>query len=118
MINFDEFTKGNIKEHNPNWPENLDHPCKILIIGGSGSGKTNLLFNLINYQPGIDKIYLYAKDPYEAKYQFLINKQESTRVKHFNDSKAFLNTQIIWMIFMKVLKNTILITNIKNINRF
>ena len=45
--------------------------------------------NLINYQPDIDKIYLYAKDPYEAKYQFLINKRERIGLKHFNDPKAF-----------------------------
>ena len=46
--------------------------------------------NLINNQPGIDKIYLYTKDLYEAKYQFLINKRESTWLKHFNDPKAFI----------------------------
>ena len=63
---------------------------RILIIGGSGSGKTDALINLINNQPDIDKIYLYAKDPYEAKYQFLINKRESTGLKHFNDPKAFI----------------------------
>ena len=68
MINFDDVTKENIKEHNPNWPQIPDHPYRILIIGGSGSGKTNSLFNLINHQPNIDKIYLYAKDLYEAKY--------------------------------------------------
>ena len=61
-----------------------------MIIGGSGSGKTNALLNLINHEPDIDKIYLYAKDPYEAKYQFIINKWESTGLKHFNDSKAFI----------------------------
>ena len=61
-----------------------------LIIGGSGSGKTNALLNLINNQPDIDKIYLYAKDPYEAKDQFLINKRESTGLEHFNDPKAFI----------------------------
>ena len=60
------------------------------MIGGSGSGKTNALLNLINNQPDIDKIYLYAKDPYEAKYQLLINKRESTGLKHFNDPKAFI----------------------------
>ena len=49
----------------------------------------NLLFNLINHQPDIDKIYLYAKDPYEAKHQFLVNKRESTGLNHWNDSKAF-----------------------------
>ena len=72
-----------------NWPYIPDHPYRILITGGSGSGKTNALLYLINSQPDIDKIYLYAKDPYEAKYQFLINKRESTGLKHFNDYKAF-----------------------------
>ena len=48
------------------------------------------MLNLINNQPGIDKIYLYAKNPYEAKYQFLINKRESTGSKYFNDPKAFI----------------------------
>ena len=67
-----------------------DHPYRVLIIGGCGSGKTNALLNLINNQPDIDNIYLYAKDPYEAKYQFLINKRESTGLKHFNDPKAFI----------------------------
>ena len=49
-----------------------------------------LLFNSINHQPDYDKIYLYAEDPYEAKYKLLINKQESTRLKHLNNSKAFI----------------------------
>ena len=57
---------------------------------GSVSGKTDALLNLIKKQPNIDKIYLYAKDPYEAKYQFLINKRESTGLKHFNDLKLFI----------------------------
>ena len=52
--------------------------------------KTNALLNLINNQPDIDKMYLYAKDPYEAKYHFFINKRESTGLKHFNDPKAFI----------------------------
>ena len=90
MINFDDVIKENIKEHNPNWAQISDHPYGTLIIGGSGSGKTNSLFNLINQQPDIDKIYLYAKDPYEAKYQLLINKRESTGLKYLNDSKAFI----------------------------
>ena len=65
MINFDEYINKNKKERNPNWPYIPDHPYKILIIGGLGSGKTNALLNLIEDQPDIDKIYLYAKDPYE-----------------------------------------------------
>ena len=69
---------------------NPDHPYKILIIGGSGSGKTNALLNLINHKPDINDIYLYAKDPYEAKYQLLINKRESTGLTYFNDSKGFV----------------------------
>ena len=62
MIDFDGVRKENIKEHNPNWPQVPDHLHRILIIGGSGAGKTNSLFNLISRQPDIDKIYLYAKD--------------------------------------------------------
>ena len=60
----------------------------ILIIGGSGFGKTNSLFNLISQQPDIDKIYLYAKDLYQAKYQYFVNKQESANLKVLNDSKT------------------------------
>ena len=67
-MNFDSVTKENIKENNPSWPKIPDHPYIILMIGGSGSGKTNSWFNLINEEPDIDKIYLYAKDPFEAKY--------------------------------------------------
>ena len=89
MINFDGYTNENKTKHYSKWPYIPDNPYRILIIGGSGSGKTNALLNLINNQPDIDKIYLYAKDPYEAKYQFLINKRESTGLKHFNDLKAF-----------------------------
>ena len=90
MLNFDYITKEDIEEHNPNRPEILDHPYWSLIIGDSGSGKTNALFNLINHEPDIDKLFLYAKDPYEVKCQLLINKRESTGIKYFNDSKAFI----------------------------
>ena len=90
MINFDDYANENQTEHNLKWPYIPDHPYRILITGGSGSGKTNALLNLINNQPDIDKIYLYVKDPYEAKYQFLINKRKSTGLKHFNDLKAFI----------------------------
>ena len=67
MINFDEYTNENIIKHYSKWSYIPDHPYRILIIGGSGSGKTNALLNLINYQPNFDKIYLCAKDPYEKK---------------------------------------------------
>ena len=90
MINFDECTNENKINHNPNWPYIPDHPYRILIVGGSESGKTNTLLNLINNQPDIHKIYLYAKDPYEDKYQILIKKRESVGLKHFIDPKAFI----------------------------
>ena len=90
MINFNDVTKENIKEHNPNCPHIPGNPYRILIMGGFGSRKTNLLFNRVNKERDIGKIYLYAKDPYEAKYQFLINKSESTGLRHLNDSKAFI----------------------------
>ena len=78
------------KPNNKNWPYIPDHPYRILIIGGSGSGKTNLLLNLVENQPDIVKIYLYAKNPYESKYQYLINKREGVGINHFNDLKDFI----------------------------
>ena len=73
MFNFDYIKNEDIIEHHPNWSQIPDHPYRTIIAGGSKSGKTNPLFNLINQQLDIDKIYLYAEDPYEAKYQFLIS---------------------------------------------
>ena len=61
-----------------------------MIIGGSGSGKTNTLVNLIKEQDSIDKIYLYAKDLSEPKYEFLTKKRENVGTKHFNDPNAFI----------------------------
>ena len=90
MINFDDYLNENKTEHNKNWPYTPDHPYRILIIGGSGSGKTNVLLSLIDNPPDIDKIYLYSKDPYEAKYQYLINIREKVGLKRFNDPKAFI----------------------------
>ena len=90
MINFDEYTNENERKHNLNWPYIPDHLYRILIIGGSRSGKTNALLNLIDNQQDIDKIYLYAKDPYESKYQYLINKSEGVGINRFNDPKAFI----------------------------
>ena len=60
-----------------------DPPCRITIIGGSGSGKTNVLINLINEQNDIDKTYLYARDLSEPKYEYLIKKREDTGKKTF-----------------------------------
>ena len=90
MFNFDYITKEDIKKHNPNWPEIPDNSYRILIMGGSGSGKTNALLNLINHKADISKIDLYAKDPCKGKYQLLINIRESTGLKYLNDSKAFI----------------------------
>ena len=90
MIDFDDYVNENKSEHNKNWPYIPDKPYRILTIGGSWSGKTNVLLNLIEIQPDIDKIYLHAKDPHEAKYQYLINKRENMGINHFNDPKAFI----------------------------
>ena len=63
--------------HNPNWPYILDHPCRVFVIGCSGSGKTNILLNLIKHQRSdIVQSFLYVKDPFKSKYQFLINGRE------------------------------------------
>ena len=61
MFNFDYITKEDIKEHNLNWPEIPDYPYIILIVGGSGSGKTNALLNLINNETDIDKFFYMLK---------------------------------------------------------
>ena len=90
MINFDDYVNENKTEHNKNWPYTPDHPYRILIIGGSGSEKTNVLLNLIENQPDIDKIYLYTKESYGAKYQYLINKREGVGINHLNNPKAFI----------------------------
>ena len=69
--------KENLKEYDTNSPQISDHPYGILTIRDSGSGKkTSLLFDLINQQQDIDKTYLYVKDPFEAKYKFLIKKEK------------------------------------------
>ena len=90
MINLDSIINENNREHNEKWSYIPDHPYRILIIGGSGSGKTNALLNLIKGQDDIDKIYLYAKDLSEPKYEFLMKKRKDVIMKHLNDLNAFI----------------------------
>ena len=78
--------------HNLNWSYIPDHPYRFLIIGGSGSGKTNMLLNLIkNQQPGIDKICLYLKDPFESNYLLLLNGREKVGIRKLKNIKAFID---------------------------
>ena len=111
MINFD--VNENKTEHNKNWPYTLYHPYRILIIGGPGSAKTNVLLNLIENQPDIDKIYLHTKNPYETKYQYLINRRECVGISHFYDPKAFIEYWVTCAMFTKILMITILIKKIR-----
>ena len=93
MINLDIITSENSKKHNEKWPYIPDHPYRIIIIGGSGSGKTNALLNLIkkqDYHDVIDNIYLYARDLNKPKYQFLIKKRKDARMKHVNNPNVFI----------------------------
>ena len=90
MINLDSISNKNNKKHNGKWPYIPDHPYRILIIGDSGSGKTNTLLNLINEQSDIDKTYLYPRDLDEPKYKILIKKRKDVRIKHLNDPNAFI----------------------------
>ena len=90
MINLDSTTNENNKEHNNKWSYIPDHLYRILTVGGSGSGKTNALLNLINEQNDIDRIYFYAKDFSEPNYDYLIKNREHVRIKHLNDSNAFI----------------------------
>ena len=84
MLNLDNIVS------NKNENKNNDWPFRMLIIGPSGSGKTNVLLRLINNLNPIDKIYLYAKDIHEPKYEYLINKREQAGIKNLDDPKAFI----------------------------
>ena len=84
MLNLDDIVSNKKENKDHNWP------FRMLIIGPSGSGKTNTLLHLINDFHPIDKIYLYAKDTDEKKYQYLINKREQAGIKNLNDHHAFI----------------------------
>ena len=84
------LTVDDIVRNNKSSSERNDWPFRMLIIGPSGSGKTNTLLHLINNFHPIDKIYLYAKDTVEKRYQFLINKREQAGIKNLNDPHAFI----------------------------
>ena len=87
LKNYDQSVKIN---NIPNWPHIPDHPYRILIIGGSASEKINVSLNLIKHQrPDIDKIYLYVKDPFESKYELLINRREKVGIEIIKNPKAF-----------------------------
>ena len=90
IINFDDYTNENKAQNKLKWPYIPDHPFEVLIIGGFGSRKSNALLNLTNKQPGIDKICIYAKDPYEAEYQYLIRKREKADLNNYDDLTAFI----------------------------
>ena len=92
MINLDSITNknNNKKKKNEKWPYILIYPYRILIIGGSGSRKTNALLNLTNEQNDINKVYLYAKDLNKSKYKYLIKKRKDARIKHLNEPNAFI----------------------------
>ena len=85
MLNLDNIVSNKKKSS----LEDNDWPFRMLIIGSSGSGKTNTLLHLINNLHPIDKIYLYAKDIHEPKYEYLINKREQAGIKNLNDPHAF-----------------------------
>ena len=89
MLNLDDIV-SNKNTTEPSSSERNDWPFRMLIIGPSGSGKTNTLFHLINNLHTIDKIYLYAKDIDEKKYQFSINKREQAGLKNLNNPHAFI----------------------------
>ena len=110
MINCGYTTKEDIQENYPNWQQNPDHLYKILIFGGSRSGKRNVLLNLIKQQNEdnykvTDKMHFNIKDPNEAKYQYLMRSMKIQRL--------LWNIQIICWMSIKILKRTIQIENVK-----
>ena len=89
-INFNEVLGENTQQHNTRWLHIPDHSHRKLVVGGSRLGKMSVLLNLINHQSHIHKTHLYAKDLYESRYQFLIQKWQDVGMKHFKDSNTFI----------------------------
>ena len=92
---FDDFTEEDIKKQNRNKQLTFDHPCRIFIIGYSGSGKASKLLNLISRQPDLEKFFIYPIDPCEPKYQLLISKRKSVGLKNVIILKVLLNILMI-----------------------
>ena len=86
MLNLDNI----VSYKNTSFSEDNNLPFSMLIVGPSGSGKTNTLLHLINNLHSTDKIYLYAKDIHEPKYEYLVNKREQAGIKNLNDPHAFI----------------------------
>ena len=84
MLNLDNIVSNKNENKDNNWP------FRMLNIGPPGSGKTNTLLHLINNLHPIEKIYLFAKDIHEPKYECLINKREQARIKNLDDRKPFI----------------------------
>ena len=89
-IDFDDVTNGNRIERNPKWWYIADDPYRILLVGSSGWGKTNAMLNLINDRSYIDKIYLYAKNPCEAKYKISIKRREKIGLQSCDGPNALI----------------------------
>lgn len=100
MISYDYITKQNIEKHNPSWFQVLNHTYRMLIIVRSGSEATNAFFNLMKQQDNddykaIDKIYLYLKDPNEAKDQHLFQNVKTAVLNDWKIQRLLLNIKII-----------------------
>ena len=93
MLNLDNIVSNKNENKDTTGSSSLERnnrPFRMLIIGSSDSGKANTLLYLINNLHPIDKIYLYAKDIHEPKYEYLINKREQAGIKNLNDPNAFI----------------------------
>ena len=100
MLNLDNIVSNKNENKDNNWP------FRMLIIGPSGSGKTNTLFHLIqnlNVTTPVDKIYLYAKDLTEPKYEFLLNNRKMLELNILTIQLHLLSIQMTWVMFLLIL---------------